>query len=247
MTTTARPRPRPRPRPALSPVHRRRRAVAALLAVLVVLGGLALAARLLVWDSGWFAVEEVRVTGLAVVPEADVLAAAAVVPGGALADVDTLGTAERVAALPGVAEVTVGRSWPHVVTVAVTERTAVAVTTTSQGDLPVDATGVVYPAPPPPGLPRLRLGAPGPDDPATRAALDVLAALPEPLRAQVLTAGVVRSGGVPQVTLGLTDGREVLFGTSGRAAEKASVLVALLTLEGRVYDVSSPNLPTVRS
>lgn len=247
MTTAARPRPRPRPRPALSPVHRRRRAVAALLAVLAVLGGLALAVRLVVWDSGWFAVEEVRVTGLAAVPEADVLAAAAVAPGGALAAVDTLGAAQRVAALPGVAEVTVGRAWPDAVTVAVVERTAVAVTATAQGELPVDATGVVYPAPPPPGLPRLELGTPGPDDPATRAAIDVLAALPEPLRGQVLTVAVVRSGGVPQVTLGLTQGREVRFGTSGRAAEKASVLVALLTREGRVYDVSSPDLPTVRS
>lgn len=247
MTTTARPRPRPRPRPALSPVHRRRRAVAALMAVLLALGVLALAARLLVWDSGWFAVEEVRVTGLAAVPEAEVLAAAAVVPGGALASVDTLGVARRVAALPAVAEVTVGRSWPHAVTVAVVERTPVAVTATAQGELPVDTTGVVYAAPPPPGLPRLELGTPGPEDPATRSAIDVLAALPEPLRGQVRTVVVVRSGGVPQVTLGLTEGREVRFGTSERAAEKASVLVALLTRDGRVYDVSSPDLPTVRS
>ncbi len=234
-----------RPRVALTPVHRRRRAVAALVALLVVLGGLALAARLLVWESGWFGAEQVRVTGLGAVPEADVLAAVALVPGGPLADVDTAGIAVRVAALPGVAEVTVGRSWPHTVAVDVTERVPVAVTDTSAGPRPVDAGGVAYPAPVPEGLPRLTFRTVAPDDPATRAALDVLAALPDPLRGQVRTVDV--TGGVPQVSLGLTEDRVVRFGTADRASVKASVLVVLLSQEGRVYDVSSPDLPTVRS
>lgn len=236
-----------RPRPALSPVHRRRRAVAALVVLLTLLGGLASGVRLLVWDSGWFDVEQVRVTGLAAVPEADVLAAAAVVPGGALADVDTRGIAQRVAGVPGVAEVTVGRAWPRTVSVEVVERVPVAVVATAQGDVPVDAEGVVYPAPVPLGLPRLDVRAPGPDDPATRAVLDVLAAVGDPLRAEVVTARATGSGSAPLVVLGLTEGREARFGTAERAAEKAAVLVVLLTQEGRVYDVSSPDLPTVRS
>jgi cell division protein FtsQ len=215
---------RPRPRPALSPVHRRRRAVAVLVLVLALLGG------------------------LAAVPEAEVLTAAAVVPGGPLADVDTRAVAQRVAALPGVAEVTVGRAWPDAVSVAVTERVPVAVVATGRGDMPIDAEGVVHPAPVPPGLPRLELRAPGPDDPATRAVLDVLAALGDPLRAQVVTAtSTTGSGSAPMVVLGLTEGREARFGTAERVAEKAAVLLVLLSQEGRVYDVSSPDLPTVRS
>ena len=235
-----------RPRLALSPVHRRRRRVAAV-AVLVLLGLLGLGVRQVVWGSGLFAVEGVRVTGLSVVPEVDVLAAAALTPGGPLAAVDTAGIASRVAAVPGVAAVEVGRSWPGTVTVAVTERVPVAVTDTPEGPLPVDARGVVYRAAVPPGLPRLLFRTAGPDDPATAAALAVLAVLPDAVRGQVLTADVTGGGSVPQVALGLTDDRQVRFGTVERAAEKASVLVVLLTQEGRVYDVSSPDLPTVRS
>lgn len=244
----ARPRPaRPGGRPDLAAVHRRRRVVAALVALLLVLAALGVAVRLVVWDSGWFAVEQVRVTGTSGVPEADVLAAAAVVPGGPLADVDTRAVAKRVAGLPGVAEVTVGRSWPHTLTVAVTERLPVAVTDTPAGPMPVDAAGVVYPGAVPPGVPRLVYGTAGPDDPATRSALAVLAALPEVLRPQVLTVDVAVGGGVPQVTLGLTEDRSAVVGTAERATEKAAVLVVLLSQEGRVYDVSSPDLPTVRS
>lgn len=248
--TATRTRPAPdAPRPARepSPVHRRRRRVALLVAVLVLLAGLAVGVRVLVYDLGLLDVEGVEVTGARDVPHDEVLAAAAVVPGQPLAGVDTAGIAERVAQLPGIRSVEVGRSWPHTVTVAITERTAVAVARTPQGARPVDATGVVYPAPVAPGLPQLTFGAVGPDDPSTRAALDVLAALPEDVRAQVLTVDVSVSGGVPQVTLGLSDDRQVRWGPAEESARKAGVLVPLLTQPGRVYDVASPELPTVRS
>ncbi|WP_300010746.1 FtsQ-type POTRA domain-containing protein [Pseudonocardia sp.] len=235
-----------RPAP-LSPVHRRRRRVAALVAGLVLLAGLAVGGRLLLFDLGLADVEGVEVSGASAVPVEEVLAAAAVVPGGPLASVDTAGIAARVAQLPGVAMVEVGRGWPHTVTVAITERVAVAIVDTARGPAPVDATGVVYAAPVAADLPRLTFGAVGPDDPSTRAALDVLGALPDGLRAQVRTVDVSTGGGTPQVALGLTEDRQVRWGTAERGPEKASVLVALLTQPGRVYDVTSPELPTVRS
>lgn len=234
-------------RPAPSPVHRRRRRVAALVGALVVLAGLVIGVRVLLLDLGLFDVEDVRITGTLDVAQAEVLAAAAVLPGEPLASVDTAGIAARVAQLPGVGAVEVGRGWPHTVTVAVTERTAVAVVPTPDGPRPVDTTGVVYPAPVPPGLPQLTFGAVGPQDPSTRAALDVLGALPADLRSQVVTVDVAVGGGTPQVTLGLTADRLVRWGPAEGAARKASVLVALLTRPGRVYDVTSPELPTVRS
>ncbi|MHA6783870.1 cell division protein FtsQ/DivIB [Pseudonocardia saturnea] len=234
-------------RPDPSPVHRRRRRVAALVGALVVLAALAVGVRVLLLDLGLFDVEDVQVTGTLDVARADVLAAAAVVAGEPLASVDTAGIASRVAQLPGVGAVEVGRGWPHTVTVAVTERTAVAVVQTPNGPQPVDVTGVVYPAPVPPGLPQLTFGAVGPDDPSTRAALDVLGALPADLRPQVVTVDVALGGGTPQVTLGLTEGRQVRWGPTEESARKAGVLVALLTQPGRVYDVTSPALPTVRS
>ena len=58
-----------------------------------------------------------------------------------------------------------------------------------------------------------------------------------------------RIAALPAVTLvplDLTDGRSVVWGTTDRTAEKAEKLAALLTQPGRVYDVSTPDLPTVK-
>jgi cell division protein FtsQ len=237
---------RPLPR-AVSKERYRRRRLAALLAGVVLLVGLGFGGRVLLYDSGLFDVEMVEVTGTVAVPQADVLAAAAVQPGAPLAAVDTDAVATRVAALPAVESVSVGRSWPHTVTVAVTERVPVAAVSTSQGPALVDRSGVVYRGAPAPGLPRLTT-TPRSGDPATLAAVAVLTSLPEALRVQVETAGaaVVAPGAPGQVTLGLTDGKEVRWGTPERAEEKAAALAALLTQPGTVYDVTSPDLPTIR-
>lgn len=247
-TATRRPGDRPAPRP-VSPERYRRRRLAALLIGLLVLVGLGLTGRVLLYDAGLADVEDVRVSGTATIAVDDVLAAAAVTPGVPLAAVDTAAVADRVvAALPAVERAVVGRSWPDTVTVEITERTPVAVTGTRQGDALVDRSGVVYRGAVVPGLPRLTIGGVGPDDPSTRSALAVLAALPEPVRSQTLTVGVtVAAPGVPgQVALGLTQGRQVRWGAAERGADKAAALVPLLTQPGTVYDVSSPDLPTIR-
>jgi cell division protein FtsQ len=222
---------------------RRRRLIAAG----VVAGCLLTAAAVaLLFFSGLANVERAVVTGTTTVSVDNVLAAAAVPVGKPLAAVDTDAIAARVAAVPGVAAAEVGRGWPHTLEIAVTERVAAAVGKGPRGPVLVDPAGVPFlPAPPDVALPRLLNGTVGPDDPATRAALAVLAALPQPLRDQVLTVGVV-TGGSEQVTLGLTEDRMVRWGSLDRAEEKAAVLGPLLTEPGEVYDVSSPELPTVR-
>ena len=48
------------------------------------------------------------------------------------------------------------------------------------------------------------------------------------------------------ITLTLTDGRVVVWGTTDHTEEKAEKLAALLTQPGHTYDVSSPDLPTVK-
>lgn len=225
--------------------YRRRRLAAAALAGLVLLVGLGLTGRLLLYDAGLADVEDVRVTGALVVPVPDVLAAAAVVPGVPLASVDTDAVAARVEELRGVGRAEVTRDWPHAVVVEVFERTPVAVAAAPGGaPVLVDAGGVGYaPATASAGLPVLTFGPVGPDDPATRAALAVLAALPEPLRADVREVDVGAAG---NITLRLAGDREVRWGGADATAEKAAVLAALLTRPGRVYDVSSPALPTIR-
>ncbi len=223
---------------------RRRRLVAALAAALVLLVGVGLGTRVLLYDAGLADVEEVVVAGLSTVPERAVRDAVAVEPGGPLVAVDTDGIARRVAAVEGVAEVAVRRAWPHTVEVTVTERVPVALWQTPQGLVEVDGTGLPYRrAPePPPALPRLVFGGVAPQDPSTGAALSVLRDLTDPLRARVATVEVAGA----QVTLGLADGRAVRWGGPERAADKVAVVGALLEQPGTVYDVSSPDLPTVR-
>jgi cell division protein FtsQ len=236
---------RPPPRP-VSTVHRRRRRLAALLG-LGLLVGLGFGVRVLLYDAGLADVEDVQVIGASAVPVSDVLAAAEVRQNTPLAAVDTGGVAARVAALPAVASVDVARSWPHTVTVTLVERVPVAAVDTPGGPALVDRTGVVYQAPAPAGLPRLE-GAAASGAPATVAAVAVLTALPDAVRTQVETvrATIAVPGAPGQVTLGLTQDREVRWGDPDRAAEKGAVLVALLTQPGHVYDVTSPDLPTVR-
>jgi cell division protein FtsQ len=243
---TREPRPRP-PAPRRSPETYRRRRLAAALVALAVLVGIGFGIRVLLYDSGLLNVLDVQVTGVSTVKAEKVRQAADVTLGAPLAGIDTAAIAARVAALPTVATVSVGRSWPHTVGVAVTERVPVATVATQDGIGLVDRGGVVYPGTAPAGLPKLNFGAVGPDDPATRAALAALDALPAALRKQVQTVDATVAGGAPaQVTLGLAGAKQVLWGTSDRGADKARVLVPLLTEPGRVYDVSSPDLPTVR-
>jgi cell division protein FtsQ len=237
-----------RPRWPVSPGRYRRRRLAALLVGMLLLVGLGLTGRVLLYDMGLFDVEDVRVTGAGgAVAEPDVRAAAAVAPGGPLAAVDTGAVSARVARLPAVESVRVDRSWPHTVTVEITERVPVATVDTAQGPALVDRTGIIYQAPAAGVLPRLVFPAAS-GDPATLAAVAVLGALPDGLRTQVETvrATVAAPGAPGQVTLGLSGGREVRWGDQNQAADKAAVLVALLTQHGRVFDVTSPALPTVR-
>jgi cell division protein FtsQ len=196
------------------------------------------------YDTGLADVDDVAVVGLSTVPEPAVRDAAAVPLGGPLISVDTGGIARRVAAVEGVAAVTVRRAWPHTVEVAVTERVPVALAQTPRGLVEVDATGLPYrraPAPPP-ALPRLTFTGVAPQDPSTAAAIAVLSDLTEQLRGQVATVDVTGT----QVTLGLADRRSVRWGDPDRSAEKMAVLRPLLGQPGTVYDVSSPDLPTVR-
>jgi cell division protein FtsQ len=226
------------------------------LIALLLLVGLGLTGRVLLYDMGLADVQDVQVTsqtsggtsiGSPAVPVDAVLAAAAVTRGAPLAAVDTGAVAGRVAQVPGVESVRVSRAWLHTVTIEVTERVAVATVPTLQGPALVDRLGVVYPGPASPGLPRFTFRPAGPDDPATRAAVSVLTALPEALRSQVLTVDATDTApDVPgQVILGLTENRQVRWGSPDRSGDKAAVLVPLLTQRGQVYDVTSPDMPTI--
>ena len=132
---------------------------------------------------------------------------------------------------------------PSTLRITIAERVPVAVKDFPDGPHLYDRDGVDYTGPPPPALPYLDVDNPGPTDPPTRAALEVLTSLRPDVASQV---GRVAAPSVASITLTLTDGRTVVWGTTDRTDEKAEKLSALLTQPGQTYDVSSPDLPTVK-
>lgn len=191
------------------------------------------------------AVRSIAVSGTSRLSAEQVRAAADVPRGTPLARVDSAAVVRRVKSLRAVAEVRVSRGWPSTLRLQVIERTPVAGVVTTSGVTLVDAAGVPFAAAPalPPGVVRLQVARPGPKDPTTRAALDVLAVLPQPIRARVR---IVRAASPSSVTLVLRDGRRVLWGGVDDTALKAQATEALLKMPGTVYDVSRPGVVTRR-
>jgi cell division protein FtsQ len=91
-------------------------------------------------------------------------------------------------------------------------------------------------------LPELKLSKVSVDDPLTRAVTAVLGVIPQQLLKQVVSATAKTPGGVEFT---LADGKTVRWGNAEQSDRKAKVLGALLTRDGKFYDVSAPELPTV--
>ena len=191
-----------------------------------------------------FGVRSVEVFGVGTIPPDSVRAAAAVEPGTPLVRLDTGEVRDRVAALPKVFSVEVARSFPSTVEITVVERVPVAVMVAQDGGHLIDGTGLDYEVVEviPPGVPELVVSVARPDDPATTAAVTVLAVIPPQLRAQVVKVSAATPG---NVRLNLADGRLVKWGGAEGSERKAAVLAPLLTRPGKVYDVATPEFPTV--
>jgi cell division protein FtsQ len=209
----------------------------ALLSVVVV--GLGL----LLYFTPVMSARNIVVTGLGAVSQEEVVTSAAVKSGTPLLQVDTDAVAERVAAIRRVASVRVQRQYPSTLRITVIERVPVVVKDYPDGPHLFDRDGVDFATAPPPGVPYLEAENPGPSDPATKAALQVMTSLRPEVAGQV---GRISAPSVAAITLTLTDGRVVVWGTTDRTEEKALKLGALLTQPGHTYDVSSPDLPTVK-
>lgn len=212
-------------------------------AVVVLIGAVAA----VVWFTPALSVDSVRVVGAALVTPDEVRAAAGIRPGTPLARVDVTAVDRRVAALPPVRRVRVGRDLPGTVVIRITERTAAAVVERPDGLWLIDASGVVYApsgsATRPAGLALLKIPAPAAGDPTTRAALTVLRALPPQLLAPL---AALAADAPARVRLELTDGRTIVWGDSSENEEKVRVALVLLTRPGKTIDVSAPGLVTIR-
>ncbi len=191
-------------------------------------------------------VKAVTITGAPDAVAGKVQAAVDVPNGTPLARVDLDGVASRVEAIPEVAAVEVARGWPDTLTVTVTPRVPVAVTSANGRFYLLDDSGDPYLAvdAPPAGLINVQLVAPGAGDPSTIAALTVAAALTPDFRVQVASISA-RTAFDVEVTM--ADGRKIIWGEATDSAKKMQILPALLVAhDGNEYDITDPTLVSVR-
>lgn len=213
-----------------------------LLSVLAAL--LAIGLGLILYFTPVMSARTVAVIGTDVVTQQEVLDVAQVRVGTPLLQIDTDQVADRVATIRRIASTRVQRDYPSTLQITIVERIPLVVKDFADGPHLFDRDGVDFAtAPPPPGLPVLDVADPGPTDPATKAALQVLTSLAPEVAGQV---GRIAAPSVSSITLTLGDGRVVIWGTTDRTVEKAEKLAGLLTRPGNTYDVSSPDLPTVK-
>ncbi|WP_030676125.1 cell division protein FtsQ/DivIB [Streptomyces rimosus] len=225
--------------------------------LIITLAGAALLAGFGAWalyGSTWLRTEQVKATGTEVLTADEVVRAAAVPMGIPLASVDKGAIAERLRAkLPRIKSVAVSRSWPHTVSLKVTERQPELIIQTGGKFVEVDAEGMRFAtvAAAPKGVPLLEMTVR--DSPSLKrfgadrlrgAAATVVTALPKAVHQDLRTVQV-RS--YDAITLKLTDGRTVVWGSAERSTAKAKVLTAALKAarDARHFDVSVPTAPAV--
>ncbi|GAA4814662.1 cell division protein FtsQ/DivIB [Streptomyces ziwulingensis] len=231
----------------------RLRTVVVLAALLVAAGGVA---GWLLYGSGWFRVERVTASGTRVLTPAQVRAAADVPVGEPLISVDTAAIEARLLAeLPRLDAVAVTRSWPHGIGLKVTERTPVLLVRKDGKYVEVDDDGVRYAtvSRAPRGVPALKLAVSRTgsaaaslrrfgEDRLVREAVRVAGRVPD---AVARDARLVKVRSYDDISLELSGGRTVAWGSGEKGAEKARALTALMkaTPDARHFDVRVPTAP----
>ena len=217
------------------------RRVLAVLAVVALVAGLVW----LVFFSSVLAVKGAEVQGVEVLTASEVESAAAVPLGVPLATVDLSAIEARVEGLAAVESVEATRAWPDQVRIDVTEREAVAVVSWEGQWRGLDETGVLFRTYPeqPEGQPVVTMSASTPVEALAEAAA-VVQALPEEILAKLDHLEVES---IDRITLELTGGATVVWGSADLSEDKAAVLEVLLRQKAKVYDVTAPGRPTIKS
>lgn len=195
--------------------------------------------------SSLFVVRSVAVTGVTgsgTVPRAEVLRAAAIVPGTPLARVNGTAVATRVERITQIQSAQVSKDWPDTVVIAVTPRTPALAVASPGGYTLIDKFGVAFRQVPqqPAGMALLASAKPVASlrgSPAVLAAVTVLGQLPRQVRGQVAT---VSAASPDAVTLHLRSGITIDWGSTSRPAAKAAELVILMRTKASYYDLSDP-------
>ncbi|MFC8095111.1 cell division protein FtsQ/DivIB [Streptomyces sp. NPDC057301] len=232
---------------------RRLRTMIILLVVLVLLGA---GSVWLLYGSKWLRVERVSVSGTRVLTPAQVLEAADVPVGAPLISVETDAIEARLRRkLPRIDVVEVDRSWPRGIGLKVAERTPVLIVQKDGKFVEVDKGGVRFAtvSVAPKGVPALELTVSRSSSAAAslrrfgearlmREAVRVADALPDSV---ARGTQVVKVRSYDDISLVLSGGTTVAWGSGEKGAAKARTLTALMKAspDARYFDVSVPTAP----
>jgi cell division protein FtsQ len=222
------------------------------LAIAIVAGGLAIAYFAWFRHSSLVAVRDVKVEGVQS-PDREQITTALTraAQGMTTLDVDASKLASAVSGFPAVASVTADPSFPHGLTVQVTERRAVLVASDGDREVAVAADGSLLPALNTDGtnLPALRVDQLPESGPLEGQALDdarVVGAAPGPLRPLIDGVATTNDHGI---VASLREGIDLRFGTAAKAPAKWAAAAAVLAdpkVSSLEYvDVQVPSRPAI--
>jgi cell division protein FtsQ len=220
---------------------RRRTVVLAVAGVVV----LALVATWLVAFSSVFGVRSIDVRGTNVLTADEVRTAAAIKHGTPLVRLDTSAVTKRVERLADVESAQVSTSFPSTVVITIEERVAVGYVQRAGHAVLVDKTGDQYRAvrSAPRGLPHFVIGKGALARSTGAAVASVAAAVSKTIARQVRS---IQALDPSSITLVLTRGRVVQWGSADRTADKARLLPLLLRHAARQVNVTNPDQPFTR-
>ena len=197
--------------------------------------------------------EQIDVEGTDRVDAAEVQAAVSGQLGTPLARIDFERITSELERFPLIASYVTETAPPHTLVIRVTERQPIATVPSGDGFDLVDPAGIVvqHLDARQEGVPLVDVGGAPLDDTAFRSTAEVLLALPQALRATVDSA---TASTADDVTLSLTTGERVVWGSADHSAEKAQVLSGLVADQARrdpaasvEFDVSAPDNGIIRT
>jgi len=197
--------------------------------------------------------EQIEVEGTDRVDAAEVQAAVSDQLGTPLARIDFGRITTELERFPLIASYVTETAPPHTLVIRVTERQPIATVPSGDGFDLVDPAGIVvqHLDARQDGVPLVDVGGAPLDDTAFRSAAEVLLALPQALRQTVDSA---TASTADDVTLSLTTGERVVWGSADHSAEKAQVLAGLIADQARrdpaasvEFDVSAPDNGIIRT
>jgi len=197
--------------------------------------------------------QEIRVEGTSRVDASAVTAAVDDQLGTPLALVDFDRITGELEQFPLIASYVTETAPPHTLVIRVTERQPIATVATADGVDLVDPAGIVVQRLDgrQDGVPQVDVGGAPLDGTAFRSAAEVLLALPLTLRSTVDT---VTASTADDVTLALTSGEQVVWGSAEHSEKKAQVLAGLVADQAKrdpaasvEYDVSAPDNGIIRT